>query len=485
MIPLLRALFLSAAMLMAAMPVYAQQQYDLTGDLPQLGDPYLGLMSPQQAHDLGRSFLRSLRAQTPVMEDPLVQEYAESLVSRLVSYTDIKEPDLTVVVLDTQEINAFAVPGGVIGLNAGLFLNADSDDEVAAVIAHELGHVAQHHFARRYMESKKMSKAVLAGMLASIALAIAGDGQAGMAGMAATQAGAIQSELAYSRSDEREADRTGMQTLARAGMDPYAMPRFFQKMLDRERFNGQPPEFLLTHPVTEDRIADTEAIARNMPHPTSHPSLHFHLVRARIQVHYFDNVSRARDYFTRRLDKGNDIERQAAHYGLALTELRDDHFDKARQLMKALAQAHPDELWYDTGLVQVDLEAGDYPQAIQQAQQVLTVSPQDYAATVLVTRAYLRSHQPAKAIPLLEPLLEQRPEDPLLWSLDADVRGNCGDTAQAHHARAERLFLDGHEQAAFQQMNYALNDTDDKNFVLHARYTARLKEMKKLSEEHF
>lgn len=485
MIPLLRALFLIGAMLMAATPAYAQRQYDLTGDLPQLGDPYLGLMSPQQAHDLGRSFLRSLRAQTPVMEDPLVQEYAESLISRLVSYTDINEPDLTVVVLDTREINAFAVPGGVIGLNAGLFLNADSDDEVAAVIAHELGHVAQHHFARRYMESKKMSKAVLAGMLASIALAIAGDGQAGMAGLAATQAGAIQAQLAYSRSDEREADRTGMQTLARAGMDPYAMPRFFQKMLDRERFNGQPPEFLLTHPVTENRIADTEAIARNMPHPTTHPSLHFQLVQARVRVHYFDNVDHARDYFTRRLDKGNNIDRQAAHYGLALTELRDSHFDKARSLMAALAKAHPNELWYDTGLVQVDLEAGDYPRAIQEAQQVLSISPQDYATTVLLTRAYLRSNQPAKAIPLLEPLLQQRPEDPLLWSLDADVRGNCGDTARAHHAKAEELFLNGHQNQAFEQMKYALRDTDDKNFVLHARFSARLEEMKKLSKESF
>lgn len=483
MIPLLRALFLTGAMLMAATPLYAQQ-LDPASDLPQLGDPNLGVMSPDGAHRLGRSFLRSLRAQTPIMEDPLVQEYAESLVYRLASFSDIHEPDLAIVVIDTPEINAFAVPGGVIGLNAGLFLNAASDDEVAAVIAHELGHVSQHHFARRYVESKKMSKTVLVAMLASIALAIAGDGQAGMAGIAATQAGAIQSQLAYSRSNEREADRIGMQTLARAGMNPMAMPRFFEKMLERQRFNGEPPEFLLTHPVTEERIADTLARARNLPHPDTHPSLHYELVRARVQTHYFDSVEHARAYFTERLHTGSDNQQQAARYGLALTELRDNHYNKARQRMTALSQANPNELWYDIGLVQIDVADGAYPDAIRQGRQVLAINPQDYAASVLVSRAYLLSKQPAKAIPLLEPLLLKRPGDPLLWSLDADARGNSGDDAQAHRARAEKLFLDGHDEQAFKQMKYALHEAQDQ-FVLHARISARLDSMKKLAKESF
>lgn len=484
MIPFLRALFLVGAMLLAAAaPAYAQPPGS-DSDLPQLGDPNLGLMSPAEAHRLGRSFLRSLRSQTPVLEDPLIQEYAESLVYRLASFSDIHEPDLAIVVIDTPEINAFAVPGGVIGLNAGLFLNASSDDEVAAVIAHELGHVSQHHFARRYMESKKMSKTVLAAMLASIVLAITGAGQAGMAGMAATQAGAIQSQLAYSRSYEREADRIGMQTLSRAGMDPMAMPRFFEKMLERQRFNGQPPEFLLTHPVTESRIADTRARARNLPHPVTHPTLHFELVRARVQVHYFDTTTRARDYFTKRLEQGSSVQRQAAHYGLALTELRDNHYDKAREQMAALVSKYPNQLWYQMGLMQIDLADGHYPQAIAKGHELLRISPEDYAATIFTVRACLRSKQPGKALPLLEPLLLKRPNDPSLWSLEADARGNSGDEARAHRARAETLFLTGHNEKAFKQMEYALQGTRNE-FALHARFSERLDRMKALSEEEF
>ncbi len=123
-------------------------------NLPVLGDPTAALMSADQEYRLGRAWLRSLRGQTSIMSDPMVQEYVESLVYRLASYSDLKEPNLDIVVINSRQINAFAVPGGVIGLNAGLFLDAESEDEVAGVIAHEIAHVSQRHFARRYLDSK-------------------------------------------------------------------------------------------------------------------------------------------------------------------------------------------------------------------------------------------------------------------------------------------------------------------------------------------
>ena len=155
----------------------AQQQ-----DLPELGDPTVAIISAEQEYRLGRGWLRDLRGQTSIMEDPLVQEYAEHLVYRLASFSELNEPDLAIVVINSAAINAFAVPGGVIGLNAGLFLNAASEDEVASVVAHEIAHVSQRHFTRRYMDSKRRGPAVLAAMLASIALAIAGSGDAGGCG---------------------------------------------------------------------------------------------------------------------------------------------------------------------------------------------------------------------------------------------------------------------------------------------------------------
>ena len=171
-----------ALLLICCLAAYPTSAND---DLPVLGDPTAALMSADQEYRLGRAWLRQLRGQTSIMSDPLVQEYAESLVYQLASFSDLKEPDLDIVVINSRQINAFAVPGGVIGLNAGLFLNAHSEDEVGGVVAHEIAHVSQRHFARRYLDSKKVNTAVLAAMLASLAIAIAGDGEAGFAGMAA------------------------------------------------------------------------------------------------------------------------------------------------------------------------------------------------------------------------------------------------------------------------------------------------------------
>ena len=453
-------------------------------DLPVLGDPTSALMSADQEYRLGRAWLRSLRGQTSIMNDPMVQEYVESLVYRLASYSDLKEPDLDIVVVNSRQINAFAVPGGVIGLNAGLFLNADSEDEVGGVVAHEIAHVSQRHFARRYLDSKKVNTAVLAAMLASLAVAIAGDGEAGMAGVAATQAGAIQAQLAYSRQNEREADRVGMQTLAAAGMDPDAMPRFFERMHDGQRFAGRPPEFLLTHPVTESRIADSRARARNLPSPRLNVSPHYLLMQARLRAAFIQSDSQAIDYFKRYTNERSALALQAAQYGLALSYLRANHYDQARNLMQSLASQHPDELWFRLGLTEIALDEGRYPEAIQQARWVLDIAPGNYAASVLLSRAYLRSNQPDNALPIIKPLLAQRGTDPAIWELAADAYGNSGDRVRALHAKAESQFLRGNDSKALQQMSYALRDAREA-FALYSKLNGRLKQMQTLSEEKF
>lgn len=457
----------------------AQQQ-----DLPELGDPTVAIISAEQEYRLGRGWLRDLRGQTSIMEDPLVQEYAEHLVYRLASFSELNEPDLAIVVINSAAINAFAVPGGVIGLNAGLFLNAASEDEVASVVAHEIAHVSQRHFTRRYMDSKRRGPAVLAAMLASIALAIAGSGDAGMAGIAATQAASIQAQLAYSRHNEYEADRVGMQILAAAGMAPSAMPRFFERMLEQQRYSGDPPEFLLTHPLTAERVADSRARARSLSAPPANPSASFELVRARIQARYFDGQERARDYFGRRLESNDRVQKQAARYGLALTDLKEDRYDAARRALTGLVEAHPDQIWFQLGLMEVDMDQGRYADVIERGKEVLTINPKDYAASVMTARAYLLSKKPEQAAPLLEPLLLQRPNDPMLWSLAADAWGNSDQNARAHRARAEVLFLRGQDQAALRQMRFALDEADGQ-FALRSKLSARMSEMERLSSEEF
>lgn len=454
-----------------------------TPQLPNLGDPSDSLLTPEQEYRLGRGWLRSLRGQVPLLEDPLVQDYVEHLVYRLASYSDLAEPDLAVVVVNNRDINAFAVPGGVIGLNAGLFLHADSEDEVAAVIAHEIAHVSQRHFTRRYADSRRMNYTMLAALLASMAVAIAGDAQAGMAGIATSQAAAIHSQLAYSRHHEREADRVGMQTLVNTGMDPHAMPRFFERLLRTRQYASNPPEFILSHPVTEDRVADSRSRAQALPRPRMRAAPEFELIRARIQAGFFSEAQQALAHFRGQYEGGTSASQQAAGFGLAMSALRTRDYALAERTLNQLAEQSPDQFWFRIALAEVAKQKGESQRAVELLKEVLRVIPGNYAASVLLADNLIALNETTEARQLLDRLLLRR-QDPQLYRLLAEVWGKEGDRARTHQARGEYLFAMGQEQRAVEQMRFALAQSDDR-FALHTQIRARLRTMEQLAEERF
>ncbi|PKM23118.1 MAG: peptidase M48 [Gammaproteobacteria bacterium HGW-Gammaproteobacteria-14] len=452
--------------------------------LPELGDPAGGLISPDQEYRMGRAWLRQLRAQVPVLDDPLVQEYVEHLVYRLASHSDLKAPDLAIVVINSPDINAFAVPGGVVGMNAGLITNAHQEDEVAAVIAHEIAHISQRHFVRRYADSQRLNRAMLAAMLASIAVAIAGDGDAGMAGLMASQAAVIQQQLAYSRHHEREADRVGMQTLVNAGMDPQAMPRFFERLQRNRQFAGRPLEFLSTHPITEERIADSRARASALPAGNATESAVFHLVRARLMAGYFSDPQQAMAHFRSQYRDGNSLQQQAAGYGLAISAIRAKDYPLAGLTIDRLRQRFPDQLWYRIVDAELAQHQQRYDEAIIQLTELSRLMPGNYAISVMLANNKIRAGQHAEASELLTPLLRQRPQDVALWRLAADAWGHNNQLALAHMARGEVLFLSGRDDRGKEQLGYALNHSKE-NFPLHSRIKARVREMDAESKERF
>lgn len=451
-------------------------------ELPSLGGVSASPMSPEQEYQLGRTWLRQLRGQVPMLQDPLIQEYSEDLVYRLASHSDLAEPDLAIVVINSKEINAFAVPGGVIGLNAGLFLNASREDEVSAVIAHEIAHVSQHHFGRRLADSQRMSKAVLAAMLASLAVAIAGDAEAGMVGLMTSQAAAIQAQLAYSRTQEREADRVGMQTLVNAGMDPEAMASFFEQLLRGQQFSSDPPEFLITHPITEERISDARGRANALPTVPLHDSLHFQLIKARIMAGFLGSSDQAVGHFQPMYQNGDSQQQQASGYGLAVSYIRNRQYDEAQQILESLSSRHRNELWYRLGLAEVAQARGKHKDAIAQLGELIDIMPGNYAVSVMLSYSLIRDGQPEKAELLLAPLLQKRVHDAGLWRLAADAWGNNGQLAEAHFARGEYLFLSGRESRGIEQMSYALDKSKD-NFPMHSRIKARMHEMEVMYKE--
>ena len=282
---LLRSLVLATGLLLLGhgMPVAADES-----PLPELGDSVSAAVTPEQEFKLGRNWLRQLRGATPLVADPLVQDYVEHLIYRLAFHSPLTNPDFAVIVIDDTDINAFAAPGGIVGVNVGLIIYADSEAEMSAVLAHELGHLSQRHFARSMASDKNSQWLYLGALLASIVVATKGNSDAGIAMAASTQAAMAQKELSFSRADEQEADRVGMQTLVDSGIDPHAMPEFFERLQKQAGESLSMPEFLQDHPVTESRIADTLNRANKYPQKLALDSFDYQAMRQRILTTYYE-----------------------------------------------------------------------------------------------------------------------------------------------------------------------------------------------------
>ncbi len=273
-----------------------------------------------------------------------------------------------------------------------------------------------------------------------------------------------------------------MQTLTRAGFDPMAMPDFFQRMLRRKQFANEPPEFLLTHPLTKERIADSRARAARMERPGLDSRQSFYLIRARIRARFFAEAERGVRYFEQRYDGGTSIQEQAGGYGLALALIRAEQFDRAGEVLKQLRSTEPNELWY--WLAQGELAAArqDHAAAVKRFHEVLEIMPGNHAASVMLVRNLLRNEQAGEAREVLDERLLDRPRDPYLWQMLADAHGQLDQSARAHRARGEYLFLTGREKQGMEQMSFALNASED-DFSQHSRIASRLKEMRKLHQE--
>lgn len=446
-------------------------------ELPKLGDASSAIISTEQEYKIGRAWLRQLRAQAPMIQDPLIHDYLYELVYRLASNSELQNPQIEMVVVHSPEINAFAVPGGVIGLNGGLLLNARSEDELAGVIAHELAHLSQRHFARSLERSQNTSWASLAALLASVAIAATAGGEAGMAALATTQAAAIDAQLRFSRANEQEADRIGMQTLARSGMNPGAMADFFEALQRNLRYYGtMPPEFLLTHPVTESRITDARARAAQLPARPNRNSLEFLLMKARTQVLFAqDTNATIQDLQAQRKNSPELVE--AVEYGLACAYHKANQLDLALETIDRLIRLRPQRITYLATKAEILGQMGRYNDAVAELQQALKYNPDNFVLSTLYGSTLIRNNQPDQAIQVLRYQVTQHDNFPLLWNLLAEAHGKNNDRLGVYQAKAEYYFLYGRTNTAIEQLQYAL-PLAEKQFQVAAKISARIEEMR-------
>jgi len=451
--------------------------------LPDLGESSSSLFSTEYEHELGRAWLKVFRSRAPTIDDPLMQDYLEDLTYLLVTHSELKDRRVELVIVDNPTINAFAVPGGVIGVHNGLLLYAQTEDELATVLAHEIAHLSQRHFSRGVEFQKQQAPLTLAAMLASLVIMATAGGDAGMAALSATQAAAMDSALRYSRGNEQEADRIGMQTMVAAGMDPHAAPAMFERMLQASRYSSanRIPEFLRSHPLSESRIADTRNRARQYPKEIREPSLNYQLMRARAEVQLADTPEEAVQRFQGELD-GEPRSKEAATYGLVLALTEAGRPIDAAQYLDTIWSDSPARLEYIVADAEIDMARNQPGIAAQKLSKQLEFSPGNHPLTMTYARALMQDQKPHIAEEVLVEQSRRRPNDPGLWYLLAEVQGLSGNIAGLHQSRAEYFILNGIFDEAKRQLEYALKLSKG-DHLASARIRERLRDLAEMREQ--
>ncbi len=424
-------------------------------ELPDLGNAGGSLYSGEQEYKLGQAWLRSFRSQVRTVSDPILAGYLEDLIYRLATHSQLDDRRLELVVVHNPALNAFAVPGGIIGVHDGLLLHAETEDELAGVLAHELAHLSQRHFQRGQEEARRNRIPNMAALLASLVVLATAGGDAGMAAITATQAAALQNQLRFSRQHEIEADRIGMLTLVDAGIDPNAIPRMFERMQRAARYRQSPPEFLSSHPVTESRIADSRTRAREYVVPTHSDDIEYQLMRARVQVSYADNAGAAIKRFKAALEN-KDGNATAAHYGLALAYIKTNQLEAAHAELQPLLRQDPDRITFIAAQAEIESRGGHYVEAADILKQQLSINPENHPLTMQYAELLLKQGNAKETQKLLLRQVKNHPHDEHLWYLLAETHGLAGDIPAVHQARAEYFVLNGVFDLAQKQLRYAL-----------------------------
>lgn len=446
-------------------------------DLPDIGSPASAMMTLNDEYQIGRMVVRGLRDQDQILDDPEVSEYVQSLGSRLASEAHEGGQRFNFFTVKDSAINAFALPGGFIGVNAGLVLETKDESELAGVMAHEIAHVTQRHIARSMAAQSRSSLVSTAAMLAAILLgAAAGGGDGAMAGVAAAQSLAIQQQISFTRANETEADRVGLGILARSGFDPEGMPAFFETM---SRHAGSSelniPEMLRTHPVTSTRIAETKERAMQLDVKAAPDSVSYALTRERLRVLSTPAGQDPQEYYAAVIKNEPDAS-SAQIYGQGLAMMMSGHADKAVPIFERLRNADPTVMQYHTALGQAQLKAGQGKASLATLQRARELFPRNVAVTVRYAESLMQQGDPKRAHEILLDLFNVVPPTPEQARLTALAANAAGDVADSYYYMSEYHLMSGDLPLAINQLQLALA-VPKITAVQRARFQARLEEV--------
>jgi predicted Zn-dependent protease len=449
--------------------------------LPDLGDVSQTNFSAAQERKLGETIIRQLRASGAYINDPEINDYLNELGHRLAAASRDVKQDFEFFGVPDPQVNAFALPGGYIGVHTGLILLTQTESELAGVLAHEITHVTQHHMARALSAQKDSMLMSLAGLALAILAARgsgASSGEAASAAIAATQALTIQNQINFTRENEYEADRIGFQRLDDAGFDVTAMATFMERMQRAFRFvEGSAPTYLRTHPITYERIAEAQSRAHGHPYRQVASSLDFHLVRALVRS-YQGDAKDAVAFFDEALAEHKYNSEVATHYGLVASLLRQKNHVRAKTALAKLEQLAPEHPMIDAMAGHVMLDSGDVAGAIKRFEAGVARYPNKMQLVYDYPEALLRAGRNADASRFVERQLARFPGDGPLQLLAARAYAAQDKQMLAHRHQGEYYAWQGNLKGAIDQLEIA-SKAKDGDFYQASVVDSRLRALKR------
>ena len=454
----------------------------LADDLPDLGESSRAELSPQLERKIGESIMNEIRLREPTyVDDPEINDYLNNLGRRLVESSASPAGDFTFFAISDNMVNAFAMFGGFIGVNTGTILTAQSESELAGVIAHEIAHVTQDHLARQIAKAKQNTIPALIGMAVGL-MAARSNSDIASAAIMSSQASVAHSQLAYSREFEREADRMGFQTLDKAGFDVHGMGDFFERLQKASRlYDGNAPVYLRSHPMTVERISDMQNRAQTSPYRQVVSSLDFYLVRAKLRG-MMGTPREALDEAETLLREKKYASQAAARYGLVFALMRAKNLAAAQREMNSIVALKVASPIISGMAAEIKANSGDLAGAQSIYRDALQAFPQaksliyGYAASLYANRQY------DEALRFIDSQLQLYFSDYKLYGLQAKTYAAQGKRLAQFKSQAEFYYLQGQLTQAIEQLQYAQKETDG-NFYEQSAVDARLRQLRALQVE--
>lgn len=463
------AIFLLILVVITSRPAFAH--------LPDLGSEYRATLSVSDEKIIGETWMQQLRAAGMVYHDQIVNEYVQHLGNRLTPFVEMPYSDIRIkfFAVNDKSINAFAFFGGHIAVHSGMILMSKSESELAGVMSHELGHISQQHILRQITENERMVPILIAESLAAAVLGVPDL-------VIPILAGHTQHMLNFSRQHEQEADRIGMQILARAKFDPQGLPSIFERMSLSSRYQNKPPEYMLTHPLYESRISDTRHRASMFIYKQRPDSSMFNLIKARLEVQHTNNLQLLITEYESQLKSKRYENELVAKYTYAYALQQIGKSQQAWQEISPLAETYYDDLIIQMTAANIEFDLHKHSAAIARLEKLRLMYPDSYSLALNYVDLLLQTKQPAQAKKVLNEYKTMHPLEPVYYEYARHTESMLGNQAGVYEANAEWYVLNGDPKLATEQLNLALalKNVDKKT---KARVEARIKAIDDLQKK--